>query len=331
MKSLKEYILENIDQVEIFAKYLNVSEEDINNCIDFKEKVKSPDRKDPTPSLSFKYFGTKLICNDFGDLRLRGDVFEVVGFVLGLECRNSKDFIKICTHIIQNTHAVRVPEIDRTLDIEEPTTITIHTRPFQERDYRYFYQYFIERDIISNNYFAVKDYTINGYESHYTFTAEDPCYAYVNNIDRMKLYFPFRTKGAKRFITNNRIPIECLNTIRRKNYTILIKAFKDKLLMDHVCSLLDIYDVQFIPVASESARLPADLIMLLDRATRNRIFTMFDLDKCGIESAHYYKANYGIDNVLIGRDHTTKDPTDLIKKIKLKSFLKMFKEIYECF
>jgi hypothetical protein len=58
---------------------------------------------------------------------------------------------------------------------------------------------------------------------------------------------------------------------------------------------------------------------------------MFDIDKCGIESAQYYKDNYDMDNILIGRDYTTKDPTDLIKKIKLKPFLKMFKELYECF
>lgn len=331
MKSLKEYILENIDQVTIFAKYLNVHEDEINDSINIKAKVKSPFRKDPTPSVSFKYYGNKLICTDFGDLRLRGDVFEIVAFTLGLDCRNPKDFVSICTHIINNALPVGVRPVDKSLAIENPTTIEISTRPYQERDYRYFYQYFIERDTVNNSYFPVKTYVVNGFESFYKFTAEDPCYAYINNKDKLKLYFPFRGKGAKRFITNNTIPVELLNTLRRKNYTILIKAFKDKLFMDTVCELLGIVDIQFLPVASESSRLPTDLIMILDRATIKRKFTMFDLDKCGLESAQYYKENYGMDNILIGRDHTTKDPTDLAKKIKLKPFLKMFKDLYECF
>ena len=332
MKSLKDYILENIDQVLIFSRYLDISEDDIKYSINFKCKLRSPTRTDPDPSLSFKYYGNKLICTDFGDVNLRGDVFEIVGNYLNLNCRNAKDFITICTHIINSTSSTSaIKVLDNTSLITDPTTISIETRNFHERDYRYFWQYNIDREIVSNNYFAVARYCINDVYSTYKFTADDPCYAYVNNPNSLKLYFPFRGKSGKRFISNNKIPIEVLNTLRVRDYTILIKAFKDKLLMDFVCSMLGITNVQFLPVASESTRLPANLIILLDKHTAKRIFTMFDIDKCGIESAEFYKTNYGISNIMIGQDYTTKDPTDLIKKIKLKLFLLMFKNIYECF
>ena len=73
----KDYILNTLDQVHIYSVFLNVPETEINNCICLRNyKISNPLRYDPNPSVSFKWYGNKLIFRDFADYRYRGDVFE---------------------------------------------------------------------------------------------------------------------------------------------------------------------------------------------------------------------------------------------------------------
>lgn len=330
--TLKDYILDKLDQASIFARYLNISESDIKDCVIYKSKIKSPFRDDPDPSLSFKYFKEKLVCRDFGDIYYSGDIFEIVAKLLDKDVRNAEDFIFVCKHIINtDAHGFKAKPKDKTNLIEDPTKITIISRNFNGRDFKFFWKCFIDREIVIKNYIPVKTYSINDISSRYYSSAEDPCYAYVNNPNCYKLYFPFRGKNEKRFISNNKIPIELLNTLRVTNYKILIKANKDKLLMEYVCSLLNITDIQFLAVSSESARLKPDIVALLKKYTRKGIYTMFDLDKCGFESAFLYKHEYGFENIFMGDDSSLKDPTDLVSSIKLEQFLKLFLNIYNTF
>jgi hypothetical protein len=159
----------------------------------------------------------------------------------------------------------------------------------------------------------------------------DPCYAYINNYNCMKLVFPLRDKKQTRFITNNKIPIELLNTLKVVNYTILIKAYKDKLLMEYVCELLGIRDVQFIPVSAESVRLDIEMVNFLRGYTLKRLFTLFDRDKCGFESSKFYKDTYDFGNIFMGEEFNKKDPTDLAKETSIEIVTNIFKKIYECF
>ena len=79
----KDYILNTLDQVHIYSVFLNVPETEINNCICLRNyKISNPLRYDPNPSVSFKWYGNKLIFRDFADYRYRGDVFEIVGMLL---------------------------------------------------------------------------------------------------------------------------------------------------------------------------------------------------------------------------------------------------------
>ena len=330
--TLKDHILTTISQVYIFSRYLDISESDIQECITYKMKVKSPFRDDPVPSMSFKYYGNKLICRDFGDIYYSGDVFEIVGKIIGKDWKDSNEFIDICKDIIDST-SIKKPDkiVSKADSIESPTKIEIIDRHFVNKDFKYFNSFFINRNIVKKAYIPVKTYFINDFRSNYYYSTSDPCYAYVNNPGSYKLYFPFRLKSQKRFISNNKVPIELITSIRVTDYTILIKAYKDKLLMDYVCTLLGITNIQFIPVSSESARLPQDIIDFLRRFTRKKIFTMFDIDRCGVESSILYREEYGFGNIFLGEDYTTKDPTDLINSIKLGNFLKKFDNIYKTF
>lgn len=334
--TLKDYILNNIGQVEIFSEYLGVSEDDIRFSITHKAKIKSPFHRDSDPSLSFRYYGSKLICRDFSNIEYSGDIFEIVGKCLHKDCTDKKQFVEICKDIIDTSISGRYTKhmpirIDETESIAEPTTIEIISRHLNVKDFRYYYQYFIPNEVVKNSYIPVRTYSINGIASKYYHSAGDPCYAYVNNPSCLKLYFPLRKKNEKRFISNNRFPVELISSLSKKDYTVLIKAYKDKLLMDYVCELLSIDNIQFLPVASESARLPEDVIGLLKRHTNKRLFTMFDIDKCGIDSSFYYRTKHGFGNIFLADSHSTKDPTDLIRSIKLDPFLKRFFNIYKTF
>ena len=67
----KDYILNTLDQVHIYSVFLNVPETEINNCICLRNyKISNPLRYDPNPSVSFKWYGNKLIFRDFADYRL---------------------------------------------------------------------------------------------------------------------------------------------------------------------------------------------------------------------------------------------------------------------
>lgn len=327
MKSLKDYILNDLNQISIFSKYFDITESDIQHSITFKIKLSNPLRNDPNPSLIFKSYTDKIVARDFGDPNYCGDVFEVVGYIIDKDCRDSKDFIDICKHIINNGTVARI-KVDKTDKIEEPTIIEYTDREFNNNDFRYFAQYCLPKEIVIASYICIKSYSINGIQSNYIYKPSDPCYAYINNPNSIKLYFPLRSKKQKRFITNNRIPIELINTLTKKDFTVLIKAYKDKRMMDYVCSLLNINNINFIPVASESARLDISIITLLRNYTNKDIFTMFDIDRCGLESSIYYRDNYGFKNIFISNDYIDKDPSDLMRNVKLPKFLKLFKTIY---
>lgn len=328
MKSLKDYILNNISQISIFSRYFGIPEDDINDSINFKVKISNPLRSDPTPSLMFKSYGDKIVSRDYGNSNYSGDIFEVVGFIIDKDCRDSKEFIDICKNII-DYNVSKKTKIDKTSRIEEPTIITIDERSVNNNDFRYFAQYCLPKEYIVDKYLFIKSYCINDIQSTYFYKPSDPCYAYINNPDSIKLYFPLRNKKQKRFITNNRIPIENIDKLTKKDFTVLIKAYKDKIMMEYVCYLLNIDNINFIPVASETARLDKDIVNLIKRYTIKTVFTMFDIDKCGLEAAIYYRDNYGFRNIFIDPNNIDKDPSDLMNNIKIKKFLKLFKTIYE--
>ena len=84
----KDYILNTLDQVHIYSVFLNVPKTEINNCICLRNyKISNPLRYDPNPSVSFKWYGNKLIFRDFADYRYRGDVFEIVGLIIKTSLR----------------------------------------------------------------------------------------------------------------------------------------------------------------------------------------------------------------------------------------------------
>ena len=138
--------------------------------------------------------------------------------------------------------------------------------------------------------------------SPYRYTGCDPCYAYRVNPNKIKLYFPFRTKKDIRFITNNRVPIENIDNIKKADYTIIIKSIKDKILFDRIITEKNIKNIQILSAASETVNIPNDIHTVISKYTnKDNIYSLFDNDSAGIKG-------------MIHLGYDSKDPTDMVKK-----------------
>ena len=237
----KDYILNTLDQVHIYSVFLNIPETEINNCICLRNyKISNPLRYDPNPSVSFKWYGNKLIFRDFADYRYRGDIFEIVGLVLKKNCTNNKDFVDICSHIIEYASDVQndSPYINRVYQSQnriinnEFRIITTVNRKASFYDYKYYNQFGITNDLVDRFVKVVESFKIDGISNPYYYTRHDPCYEYQVNDGCIKLYFPFRNKHtANRFITNNKCPLENLDSLANTTYKLIVKSKKDKMLI----------------------------------------------------------------------------------------------------
>lgn len=336
---IKDYILDNIDQILIYSYYLHIPKEDIQyNILNANEKLCNPLRNDKHPSLSFKYYGNKLICKDFGDSRFRGDIFEIVGYVLNKNCRNSEDFVYICNDIILNCQSnfkqnLEINNYEQELISKETLEIDIDIRHPNRLDYIYWELYGIKKENINTKVFVCDRYRLNGWQTPYRYSGSDPCYAYLVNPNRYKLYFPYRNKQNRKFITNNRSPIECLHEIRYIDYICLIKGYKDKILLEQMCKEKGINNILFLPAASETVRLTDDIYNILKRyCLSGKIYTIFDTDSVGIESAKHLQDQYNTIPIYFTSNYKSKDPSDMVKDYNYKKvfthFDNVLKQIY---
>lgn len=334
LMQIRDYILETLDQTLIFSKYLNIPQSDILQNLHYDcNKLCNPLRNDKHPSLSFKYYGNKLICKDFADYRFRGDVFEIVGYILGKNCRDTEDFLYICNDIIlrcsknvisnlklkqEEAPYIKNSNLDISFDIRKPNKI----------DFMYWERYGIRRENIGVKMFVVDRYRLNDWQSPYRYSGSDPCYVYNVNPNKYKLYFPYRNKHDTKFITNNRCPIECLHHIKSYNYICLIKGYKDKILLEQMCEDKGVTDILFLSTASETINLPKDIYSLLvSYSNSGKIFTMFDTDSTGIKSAKTLQDEYGIIPLYFTLNYKSKDPSDFVKDYSYSKALIQFDNV----
>lgn len=320
MTGIKDYILELIDQTLIFSKYLGISQYDIKQVINNpNDKICNPLRDDKHPSLSFKWYGNKLIAKDFADGRFRGDVFQIAGYVLNKNSNNTEDFIYICNDIILRCSKNIKNNIENTrLENEKLNkhnlSIKFDIRHPNKVDYIYWETYGIKKYNINNKVFVVDRYWLDDWRTPYRYSTVDPCYAYLVNPDKYKLYFPRRNKHEFKFITNNKCPIECLNQLRYVNYIVLIKGYKDKILLEQICNEKNINDILFLTVASETVDIPKDIFnLLLSYSKSGNIYTMFDTDAVGIKSAQNLQKEYDTIPIYFTNTFKSKDPSDMVK------------------
>lgn len=346
---LKTYILNNVDEAEIFAYYLDVPITEIYKCINnHSYRVLNNIRGEENPSFGLQYYRIngiiKLYGKDFGNPSYTGDCFHITGMRLGLNCNASLDFVNICKHIIKHlinndyTRIVSKPSSkkEKHTKSEPITSIQVIKRDFNKEDIKYWAQYGIKPETLKEEkIFAIERFYINHELQDYFYEVTNPAYAYYlgNNPDVLwEIYRPHELKYLK-FRTNNRSDIKELYTIRPNKNLILTKSKKDKVLIKQILKDLNISNTDVL-YTSESNRLKQHTRNLI-KENYNNVFVNFDLDSTGIQSMKYFNKEYHYkifpftnDKMIKSISDHPKDITDFCKRFGYDLTTKVFSYLY---
>lgn len=352
-KLTKQNILDKISQVNIFATYLGLPAEVIQNCIDTGELICNPLRIDEHPTAGFKYDNRgKLKFRDFSGY-FWGDCFDVVAYVISAiyhksyNINDKADFIKILRHITFTFKDIFYgQEKDITLVNEINTAIAAirHSKPIIELvvrewdkdDENYWKQFGIPLQYLNLNFvYPIDQYYINrkiNPEPKYYYKSSDPCYGYLLGQDRsgiynIKLYFPNRKKDVTRFITNCN-HLEGIYNLDRNDYDYIVitKSTKDRLSIGanvrHMTSLYGggtLGNIGIINIPHETYRLRQNEYDWLRGKLKEegKIVSLMDNDRTGYLEAIWLRDNYNIIPITIPKRLYAKDFAELANKTNI--------------
>ncbi len=347
--NLLQYITNNLDEVEIFSKYLDIPSTDIYKCINDKNhRVTNTLRDDKHPSLGFQYirakYGIKLYAKDFANPFFVGDCYHFVGIKLGLNCNMPVDFLNICKHIIDTMkgNSKYLPGVTSTTKenlvksrLDKLIKIEIEKRKWNASDLLYWYNHGIKPDtLLKQNVFPVNKFWMNDVLQDYYYTEDNPCFAYyLGAIPHVvwELYRPHEAKFNK-FRTNDKSDIKEIHTVEPNNNLIITKSKKDKVLLMQMMEDIGVIDTD-VKYTSESNKLKKSTLLTLQDNYRN-IFVNFDIDKAGIRGMKYFHSTYGfslfpfitenISNIV----NYPKDVSDFAKRYGYDNTVKVFEFLY---
>ena len=368
-KLTKAFIESKISQTKIMSYYLDIDEEIIKDCIEHNTLIESVFRDDDSNgSMGFTFNAKgRLKIRDFGGTGTFMDVYETVGYVLSLaydrqiNCNNKQDFYFILTHIA-NTFSEYIDgeKVDiEAVDIKSAINKGKNKKPIIEIAPRSWNKY--DRDIWGrwgidlgylNTHFVIPvyQYYINRKvddNPKYTYTAKDPCYAYMlgqnrQGIHLIKLYFPLRDRKNKtKFITNCNV-LEGLPNLELDNYDYILitKSSKDRLSIGCHLSNNLFYggdraklNIGVINLPSENYQLKQNEYEWLTKKLKDDgiLISLLDFDSTGRGGARYLKETYEIPYLFITRgelgltNYEGKDFADLhdyFTKQQINQFIK---------
>ena len=347
--NLVNYIKDNIDETDIFSRYLNIPITEIYKCInDRSYRVNNTLRDDKNPSLGFQYLTVnnklKLYAKDFANPFFVGDCYHFVGITLGLDCNIPSDFINICKDIVDKldiknksfTAVVSSEEI-KSVGIRKNKVlhIDVERRKYDKSDLLYWYSYGIKPDtLVKEHVTPINKFWINDKLQDYYYTPDNPCYGYylgVNPHVLWEIYRPYEESYYK-FRTNNTNDIKELYTMKPSDNLIITKSKKDKMLIVQILDELGITDTD-IKYTSEGNRLRKHTLVVLKQNYKN-IFVNFDVDKAGIRGMKYFNSKYGInlfpfitENISSIKSYP-KDISDFCMKYGYNNTLRVFEFLY---
>lgn len=242
---------------------------------------KSPLRKDESPSAS-------LFIASSGDILLKDFRLGTFNIWTFLQTRYHLTFHEVLMAINNdfNLHLVAKPTFTNpTMEIfgivtnekletnNEVTNIQIKKRNWNEVDCKYWGQYGLDLDYLTEKkVIPLDNFWVNG-KLIYWYSAVNPAYSYEFGKGKRKIYMPLSKKF--RFLTNaGEYIIQGIDDIPQSSNTLIItKAYKDVLLLDNL-------GYHAIAPQSESTGIPVNLT--LDLLTRFRkIYLLYDNDETG--------------------------------------------------
>ena len=354
-KLTKQEILKKVSQSTIFATYLGLPVELVQHCINSGELICNPLRLDNHPTAGFKYNNKgKLKFKDFANDNFWGDCFDVVALVMShiynkpYDVSNKEDFIKILRHITftfkdifygQEKDISLVNEINTAISNikHQKPIIELVVREWNNNDKAYWERFGVPLQFLNLNFiYPIDQYYINrkiNPEPKYYYNVDEPCYGYCLGQDRsgtynIKLYFPNRTKGATKFISNCN-HLEGIYNLDRSDYDIIVitKSTKDRVsigaALKRIVSLYgqdNIGSIGVINVPHETYRLRQNEYDWLNGKLKEngRIISLMDNDNVGKKEAIWLRNNYRIIPLLIPSNYNAKDFAELIANNKFE-------------
>lgn len=335
--NIKEFILNNYNQIAIFSKYLNIPYSEIEKSINDNTNIINTNRGDTSPSFKFYYKDNKLIMWDFGSSLYRGDIFDAVGISMNLN--SNKYFINICNEILKNNK-------NEIIEIENQSNkvgyFTYNVRQFNKYDINYWLQANISKSYLAcRGVYPVNTLFYNEYNRSniiYSTIETDPIYVYQLGIfdktEVFKLYRPNAENPLDKFKSNRNLLLEGINELYESEILIITKSRKDKLTIE--CNLhngdisksiyklikkLNIPPFVMYPfmkgsyndtykikskycvtnIFSEATLLNTELVEYL-YTKHKRIIINYDFDMTGVLNAYFYTKLYNFEAKFIGRD-----------------------------
>ena len=115
-----------------------------------------------------------------------------------------------------------------------------------------------------------------------------------------------------------------------KDYTIIIKSIKDKILFDRILNEKGITNIQVLSSASETVKITKQLYKILLKHTNSRkINSLFDSDNTGITNMKHLEETLGIIPIYFTLGYNSKDPTDMCKQYGYNKVFNHFDIIFK--
>lgn len=320
-KLTREYIETELDQIDIFAYYLNINTSEILNCIGSNYTICSPLREDKNPTCGFYYQNGKLRFNDFAGY-FHGDCYDVVGYRNLLNARDSVDFNKILDIIAKDFRIWKYKDrnviSERTFEKhigadKQKVVINVQYRDWDIADYNYWNKYSIGLESLTKfKVCPIYSYWING-QLKYSHSYNDICFGYFEGFDKdglelWQLYHPYRTKV--RFLTNY-AGIRARHNIKKSNFGVLTKSIKDVI-------VLDLFGINSVSLGAEGIPVRANENAKISKYWSKK-YSLTDFDRTGIVAANKLK-KLGYTNLFLtnGRfktwDYNAKDMAEFIER-----------------
>ena len=297
----KKYILERVTQEEIMNFYIGVP---VNKDTLIGNSFLSPVREDNNPTCNYYYYTdkkgeTRLKLSDWNGT-LNGDIFDIASCITKINTKNSQGF-KLLLHKIASDFLIHKYSDSKERQILE-NTVNLHLktaelkvfkvipRNWNDFDKQYWYDKFdIGSDLLRlGKVIPVQILEIEGKDGYlhpvYKYFAKDPAYAYyggvINGVTIWKVYFPFRKRGSRRFLTNYAF-IQGLDILQCARVCLITKSLKDVLCYKR-------FGIEAVAVPSETYLMTKDEFFSI-KCKFDIVLTNFDYDTAGILLANKYK------------------------------------------
>lgn len=282
-------------------------------AIEINKLIRSPFRRDSTPSFIVNYKSGSLLYKDFGESgkESSGNLLQFVARLTNKDYNEALlDIISSANKLNLSTDYTPTPKAYK----ESKTVIRYRERKFMLYDILYWRQYFIEvPTLIRYNVIPISFVDVYKGDKSYTIynTSQNPMYAYtfLRHPYKYKIYMPNRNGG--KFVCNTGANVyEGYDQLFGSDLCIITSSMKDVMLLSQL-------GYPAISFQSESYLIPQSIVKELRDKYKN-IYILYDYDNTGIKYSNMWKEAYKFKQIFT-YNQNLKDPTDFAKEMGIEA------------